>query len=1076
MHRFPGWAILIMGAAGWLVSCSGGNSKADGSPGTGGKAGAAAGASAGSTSLGGQSSAGTTGAGLSSGGGGASSAGGGSTSSSGGATSASAGSGGASSSSVGSGGGAATSGGSTSASGGGGGASASAGIGGSSSSPGGTTSAGGSRTGGAGATVGGSVGTAGGGATGTGPGTAGSGGSIGGSGGVGTGGASSTGGGLSLSVVGGTLKIEVCADNVIRVAYAKSTTFFTRASLTTAAKQCVPTSFTTTTAGNLTKLATDKLTVQVDTTTGQVTFLDPTGQTILAENTAGGRTLTAATVNGEATTSVRQEWAPNANESLYGLGQHQHGLIDIKGTDLDLHQYNTEVFIPYLVSSNGYGILWDNTSFTRFGDLTDSVPLPGTTGLYATTGVAGDVSPATGNTKDWSGTVTPTVTGDYTFRTYSSGTTQLTVNNQMVINHWRQNWLPNEDIAHVTLTAGQAVPVRLQWNGDGMNIIRLLWKAPIANRTTSFWSQVADGTDYYFVYGPELDDVVAGYRLLTGKASMMPLWAYGFWQCREHYQSAQEITDVLQGYRSRNAPIDNIVQDWQYWVANQWGSHQFDLTRYPDPAGMINTIHTTYNAHFMISVWPKFYPTTANYTALNAKGYVYTPNITEGKKDFLGNNFTFYDAFNSGARTMYWSQMNTALFTIGVDAWWMDATEPEIVEGPFTSINSQVTTNQTHMNPTALGSGSRMLNAYALVNSQAVYEGQRAAAPNQRVFMLTRNGFAGMQRYAASTWSGDISSTWTAMKKQIPAGLGFAVSGMPYWTLDSGGFAVPTRFSVANPTAADTAEWQELNARWFEFATFLPLMRVHGQTPYREIWQFGGDTSTAYAAMLKFDKLRYRMLPYIYSLAGAVTQRSGTIMRPLVMDFRSDTTAREIGDQYMFGPAFLVAPVTTYQATTRSVYLPSTPGDWYLFWTGAAAAGGATVPAAPAPFDAMPVYVRAGSIVPLGPDLQYTSEKAADPITLYVYGGADGAFTLYEDQGTTYDYENSAFSQIALKWTDATKTLTIGARTGSFTGMLASRTFQVVRVAAGKAVGYPSTATPDKTVTYTGAAVDVTLN
>jgi alpha-D-xyloside xylohydrolase len=1076
MHRFPGWAILIMGAAGWLVSCSGGNSKADGSPGTGGKAGAAAGASAGSTSLGGQSSAGTTGAGLSSGGGGASSAGGGSTSSSGGATSASAGSGGASSSSVGSGGGAATSGGSTSASGGGGGASASAGIGGSSSSPGGTTSAGGSRTGGAGATVGGSVGTAGGGATGTGPGTAGSGGSIGGSGGVGTGGASSTGGGLSLSVVGGTLKIEVCADNVIRVAYAKSTTFFTRASLTTAAKQCVPTSFTTTTAGNLTKLATDKLTVQVDTTTGQVTFLDPTGQTILAENTAGGRTLTAATVNGEATTSVRQEWAPNANESLYGLGQHQHGLIDIKGTDLDLHQYNTEVFIPYLVSSNGYGILWDNTSFTRFGDLTDSVPLPGTTGLYATTGVAGDVSPATGNTKDWSGTVTPTVTGDYTFRTYSSGTTQLTVNNQMVINHWRQNWLPNEDIAHVTLTAGQAVPVRLQWNGDGMNIIRLLWKAPIANRTTSFWSQVADGTDYYFVYGPELDDVVGGYRLLTGKASMMPRWAYGFWQCREHYQSAQEITDVLQGYRSRSAPIDNIVQDWQYWVANQWGSHQFDLTRYPDPAGMINTIHTTYNAHFMISVWPKFYPTTANYTALNAKGYVYTPNITEGKKDFLGNNFTFYDAFNSGARTMYWSQMNTALFTIGVDAWWMDATEPEIVEGPFTSINSQVTTNQTHMNPTALGSGSRMLNAYALVNSQAVYEGQRAAAPNQRVFMLTRNGFAGMQRYAASTWSGDISSTWTAMKKQIPAGLGFAVSGMPYWTLDSGGFAVPTRFSVANPTAADTAEWQELNARWFEFATFLPLMRVHGQTPYREIWQFGGDTSTAYAAMLKFDKLRYRMLPYIYSLAGAVTQRSGTIMRPLVMDFRSDTTAREIGDQYMFGPAFLVAPVTTYQATTRSVYLPSTPGDWYLFWTGAAAAGGATVPAAPAPFDAMPVYVRAGSIVPLGPDLQYTSEKAADPITLYVYGGADGAFTLYEDQGTTYDYENSAFSQIALKWTDATKTLTIGARTGSFTGMLASRTFQVVRVAAGKAVGYPSTATPDKTVTYTGAAVDVTLN
>jgi alpha-D-xyloside xylohydrolase len=477
----------------------------------------------------------------------------------------------------------------------------------------------------------------------------------------------------------------------------------------------------------------------------------------------------------------------------------------------------------------------------------------------------------------------------------------------------------------------------------------------------------------------------------------------------------------------------------------------------------------------MISVWPKFYTSTANYTALNAKGFVYKLNVTEGKKDFVGYNFTFYDAFSADARAMYWSQMNTALFSLGIDAWWMDATEPEIVEGPFTSINAQVTTNQTHMNPTALGSGSRMLNAYALVNSQAVYDGQRAAAPNQRVFILTRNGFAGQQRYSAATWSGDISSTWTAMRKQISAGLGFSVSGMPYWTLDSGGFAVPTRFAAASPTAADLAEWQELNARWFEYATFLPLMRVHGQTPFREIWQFGGDTSAAYAAMLKFDKLRYRMLPYVYSLAGAVTQHAGTIMRPLVMDFRSDTTARAIGDEYMFGPAFLVAPVTTYQATTRSVYLPSTPGGWYLFWTGTAAAGGASV-SAPAPFDAMPVYVRAGSIVPLGPDLQYTGEKPADPITFYVYAGADGAFTLYEDQGTTNDYETSAFTEIPLKWTDATNTLSIGARQGSFTGMLASRSFQIVRIASGKAVGYPSTAAPDKTVTYTGSATDVTLN
>jgi alpha-D-xyloside xylohydrolase len=394
----------------------------------------------------------------------------------------------------------------------------------------------------------------------------------------------------------------------------------------------------------------------------------------------------------------------------------------------------------------------------------------------------------------------------------------------------------------------------------------------------------------------------------------------------------------------------------------------------------------------MISVWPKFYTTTANYTALNNQGFVYKLNVTEGKKDFVGYVFTFYDAFNASARAMYWSQMNTLLFSKGVDAWWMDATEPEIVEGPFTSVAAQINMNQTHLHPTALGSGARVLNAYSVFNSQAVYEGQRAAAPNQRVFILTRNGWAGQQRYSSATWSGDITSTWTAMKKQIPAGQSFSVSGMPYWTLDSGGFAVPPRFAT-NPTTAATDEWRELNTRWFEYATFLPLMRVHGQAPVREIWQFGGDTSPAYAAMLKFDRLRYRLLPYVYSLAGAVTQRAGTILRPLVMDFRSDAAARDIVDQYMFGPAFLVAPVTTYKATTRSVYLPSTTGGWYLFWTGAAAAGGATVNA-PAPFDAMPVYVRAGSIVPLGPELQYTGEKPADPITLYIYAGADGSFTL----------------------------------------------------------------------------------
>jgi alpha-D-xyloside xylohydrolase len=875
-------------------------------------------------------------------------------------------------------------------------------------------------------------------------------------------------------VNGGTLKIEFCAPNVVRVAFAKDAAFFSRASLMTAAKKCETTSWQSTSATGQITYTTSRLSVRVEDT-GRVTFLDPDGQVILAERPNGGRTLTAATIQGESTNNVRQEWEPNADESLYGLGQHQQGLLNIKDYDLDLRQYNTEIFIPYLVSSRGYGILWDNTSFSRFGDLDNAVPLPGVTGLYASGGEAGDVTPGSGSV-NWSGTVSVPTTGDYLFRTYSSGAINLQVNNQTVIDHWRQGWLPSEDIARVRLTAGQSVPVRLQWASDiGVNIVRLLWKPPVANRTTSLWSKVGDGIDYTFVYGPEIDEVVAGYRRLTGEAPLMPRWAYGFWQCRERYQTAQESLDVLSGYRSRKAPIDNIVQDWQYWKEAEWGSHAFDPSRFPDPNGWIKTIHETHHAQLMISVWPKFYTGIANYTALNNAGDLYTLNVTEGKKDFVGYVFTFYDAFKADARKLYWSQINTALFAKGVDAWWMDASEPEVVEGPFTSVAAQVSTNETHMHPTALGTGSRMLNAYSLVNSQAIFEGQTAAAPNQRVFILTRNGFAGQQRYAAASWSGDITSTWTAMRKQVPAGLSYSISGLPYWTLDSGGFAVQSKYSATNPAAADVTEWRELNTRWFEYATFLPLMRVHGQAPPREIWQFGGDTSTAYQAMLKFDRLRYRLLPYLYSLAGEVTRRAGTILRPLVMDFRTEAAARDIVDEFMFGPAFLVSPVTTYNARTRSVYLPTAAGGWYDFWTGTAAAGGQTVQAA-APFDAIPVYVRAGSIVPLGPELQYAAEKSADPIVLYIYAGVDGSFTLYEDQGLTYDYQQGAFSEIPMRWTDSTRTLTIDARQGSFSGMLPSRTFQLVLVSPTKSVGFSFSPTADRSVTYSGTALDVVLN
>jgi len=735
------------------------------------------------------------------------------------------------------------------------------------------------------------------------------------------------------------------------------------------------------------------------------------------------------------------------------------------------------VYVPLLVSSAGYGVLWDNPSFARFGDPGDGAPLPGASGLYAAPaegGLPGDVDAAAGRV-DWTGAVVPEATGDHTFRTYSTGTVQLWVDGRLVIDHFRQDWLPNEDIARVRLTAGRPVKVRLSWSGGGRKkIIRLLWKPPHAGEpTTSLSSRVGDGVDYWFLYGPELDHVIAGYRRLTGQAPMMPRWAFGLWQCKERYATAQEVLDVLRGYRSRGAPVDVVVQDWRYWPDGRWGSHEFDPARYPDPNAWIAAIHDTYHARVMISVWPKFYPGTANYEALSARGLLYRPNLAEGKKDFLGGAFTVYDAFDPEGRRLYWSQIDRALFSRKVDAWWLDASEPEVVEGPFESAAAQVATNETHMTPTALGPGARVLNAFSLVHSQGVYEGQRATAPDQRVFILTRSGFAGQQRYAAATWSGDITSTWTAMKKQIPAGLGFALSGMPYWTFDSGGFAVPGRFSSPDASADDRAEWNELNTRWFEYATFVPILRVHGQSPPREIWQFGGEGSPAYAAMLRFDRLRHRMLPYVYSLAASITRDAGTMMRPLVMDFRADPAARAVGDEFMFGPALLVSPVTTHRARARPVYLPA-GAAWYDFWTGRPLRGGQTIEAA-APFDAIPVHVRAGSIVPFGPELQYADEKPADPITLYVYAGADGRFTLYEDDGATYGYERGAFATIPLTWSDASRTLTIGARSGDFPGMLASRTFRVVVVGPTRPVGFSFEPVVDRSVTYAGAPVEVRL-
>ncbi len=905
----------------------------------------------------------------------------------------------------------------------------------------------------------------------------------------------------------GFLKIAIRADNIVRVAFAKNRSFFERNSLAVLPPKSPLPVWRFTGDDKQAAITTARLTVRVDLASGAVSFLDASGKPILAEK-KDGRIVAPAEVQGEKTFHVQQQWEPNTDESLYGLGENQLGLLNIKGYDLDLWQHNGTDAVPFLVSSSGYGILWDNPSFTRFGDLRPFDTIPAAQ-LFDATGKPGGLTgsyysgahfdhlvaqrvdskididipdrtphpnrivhpdlPDGDASVRWEGELAPAITGDYLFQAFSNSGIKLWINDQLVINHWRQSWLPWKDLSRVHLEANHRYRVRLEWtkDQDGLIAMNLSWKTPASNPSTSLWSEVGDGLDYYFVYGPDVDQVIAGYRKITGPAPLMPVWAFGLWQSRQRYKTSQESLDIIDGFRSRGIPFDNIVQDWFYWKEDSWGSHEFDPARFPNPSAWIQSIHDKHS-HLMISVWGKFYPGTANFEAMHSRGFLYEQNLREGIRDWVGYPFTFYDAFNPEARKLFWAQVNRELFAKNVDAWWMDATEPDLTPTP--TLEGQ----HTHAHPTALGAGARVLNAYPLLNSEGVYDGQRQAAPNQRVFILTRSAYAGQQRYAAATWSGDISSTWTAMRSQIPAGLGFCLSGIPYWTMDIGGFSVPARFSAESPKPEDVEEWRELSTRWFEFGTFAPFLRSHGESPNREMWFFGDEASAAYQAQLKFDRLRYRLLPYLYSVAGDITHEGGTMMRALVMDFRNDAKAREISDQYMFGPALMVNPVTTYQARNRPIYLPSGT-NWYDFWTGAVYSGGQTIDA-PAPYDTIPLYVKAGSILPFGPEMQYTTEKKPDPITLVIYQGANGDFTLYEDDGLTYNYEKGMFARIPIRWDDVSKTLTIDKRQGSFPEMLSERTFSLVFVSKKKPVRFSFTPKFDRTVHYAGDKVVVKLD
>lgn len=828
--------------------------------------------------------------------------------------------------------------------------------------------------------------------------------------------------GVTFFQPAGAMKIQVCTERIFRVTAAPATNLPTPENFVVT-RQWPPVPFTVRETSDAVTVATKQLQARVGRPSGAITFLDAAGNVLLQEPAGGGKFFSA--VSNSPLFQIQQTFLSAPDEFLYGLGQYQDGLWNWRGRPRELRQANTTCALPMLVSSRGYGLLWDNASLTDFNPPPAEIPLQRGDLTGVPTNAAAPGKPP--KISAWRGTFTSGAAGEYVFFAKADNNRELFSINvdgheiAAVTNYWTPRSLGGT----LRLPADKTCDIVVQGGAD------VTLSAGLRAETTTFRSQLGRGLDYTFFYGQDLDEVIRGYRLATGDAPLWPEWAFGFWQCRERYHSQAELLAAAAEFRRRQIPLDLMVQDWQYWTNKSWGAYEFDLARYPDAAGMMRQLHNE-NVKFMISVW------------CNPRGSVRAE--LDEKNKMLGK---WIDVFDPVARDIRWKYINREMFQAGADAWWGDATEPGDTGKDMLGQRS------------AMGSGEELLNAYSLFANQSLYEGQRAASANKRVCILTRSAFPGLQRYAAGVWSGDIAGNWETFRRQIPAGLNFCLAGIPYWTTDCAGFWRPAG-QYASP------DYNELLARWFEWSTFCPIQRIHGGATETETWKWLPATQKI---LTDYDFLRHRLLPYIYSVAWTVTHGGGTMMRPLAMDFRSDTNALAVGDEYLFGPAFLVAPVTAPQATNKTVYLPANT-SWINFWTGEKLAGGKTIET-PAPLGQIPLFVRAGSIVPVGPAMQFAGEKPADPLELRVYRGADGRFTLYEDEGDNYNYEKGVCATIPFAWNEAKQTLAIGPREGKFPGMLQERTFHIVFVSPGHGIGAEPEEKPGQIVRYTGRPLEI---
>ena len=839
---------------------------------------------------------------------------------------------------------------------------------------------------------------------------------------------------VNVIMTDGTLSISPLTDNAVRIKFYKGAEetlpelVFTSAGATPA--------FQVIDSPSKIEIKANKIIVLLDKLTGKLSYTDNAGKVFLSEK-ADARKLTSDLIQGEACFAVEQSFESPADESIFGLGQFQDGQYNLKNVARRLTQVNTQIAIPFIYSSKGYGLLWHQYGLTDFNPVDNFIALQkqeqSTTGnsQMAEVTTTSGTQKVSQNQSLHQGKFNVPADGEYSIflDLGDMGNRHFVVIDGKPCMDQSNMWLPPTSGTLVNLKAGEhAVQVLCKSN----NTPKLSWKQ--ADNFTTFRSPVAKALDYVVFYGPSADNVIATYRNLSGNAPMFPKWAYGFWQCRERYTSGTHLVETVKEFRKRQLPVDVIVQDWQYWGDRGWGVPQFDEKNYPNPAGFIKELHDL-NAHFNISIW-----SNPDKNSTIGKEYV-------AKNRFIPNT-KWLDYFNPETRKEYWNTLKVNMFDNGVDSWWMDAVEPE---------NDALKGEKTH-----IGAGDFYRLTYPLMVSKAVYEGQRESSSDKRVCILTRSAFSGQQRYGVINWSGDIGYTWDVFKNQIVAGLNYTITGLPYWTTDIGGFFRPGRSQYTDE------KYHELLTRWYQWGTFNPIFRMHGYQTETEPWKFGQKVEDNMRKMLN---LRYRLLPYIYSEAWQVTKNGSTIMRPLVMDFNGDTAAVKSRFQYMFGKAFLVAPITEPNVSEWNVYLPKSTG-WFDFWTGKHFKGGQTVKT-DAQLDRIPLFVKAGSIIPMGKIIQHSAEKS-DTLEIRVYKGANGKFELYEDEGDNYNYEKGKYSTISFKWNEKEQTLTIGDKQGSYSGSLKKRVFNVVLVAENKGFGTDAGSTI-KTVSYVGSKVNIKL-